>query len=296
MEGLDPWLSPDALARRVGAGRTTVQTRIRSWREKGFLRGHLALPNPTLFAAVGLGQNLRVEDPSLRASIFDSLALIDGVSVAFETVGPWIALAHAGDSLSALQRHAKLAARLPGVSESETFPNRLPPLTGDPLTLLDWRFLQALRRSPEMPLKSIAAELGVSARTLTRRQRALVRGNAVFFQLLLDHSRSEGAAADLIVSLRPDAPREPVVQALRKRNRRFLERNRGSGPALPVVQAFVHFDSVGQVEEATRHAASLPGVANVEVVFPLRVHEYASWADDRIAAKLEAASQRVRGR
>lgn len=295
-EGLDPRLSAEAIARKLRVGRTTVRARFKAWQRQGFLLGYIVVPNPALFGVSGAGQNVRIDDPRAKPKVLESLGLVDGVMVVFDYVGPWVAVSYAVESESALARRVKLVEHLPGVSATEP-PIRLrkPPATMDP-SPLDWRILAALHEKPTATLKELAASLDISLKTMVRRYQALVRANAVWFHADLDYAKCGGVLTRFILTLDSTASRTDIVEALRARYPRLIESVVPFDPPPEFTTRFaevvVHFDAVGETEEATRVALGLPGVRDAEVLYPLRIRLLGSWFDEQIAGRVNATKRR----
>jgi DNA-binding Lrp family transcriptional regulator len=289
--GIDPRLSADAIARELDVGRTTVQSRFREWKRRGFLRGYEVIPNPALFVAASGGVNARIDDPRDKPKVLENLSLVDGVLLAFNYVGPWIGVAFAAESESALARRAMLIAHLPGVSATEP-PFRTPVSAPrvEP-TPLDWRILEAFRESPNATFGQLSHRVGVSVKTMARRYRRLVDGNAVWFHADLDYTKSTGAPIQLNLTLDSDAARVSTTRALAARYPRLIVQS-DTGVVAPVVQIFLHLDAVGEVEEVTQIARGLPGVREVEVLYPLRHRMYKTWINERIQERLQLEGRR----
>lgn len=295
MEGLDPRLSTETIARNLRVGRTTVQSRLKTWRQVGFLLGYLVIPNPDLFGAASAGQNLRIDDPRRKPRVLESLELVDGVLVVFDHVGPWIAVSYAVESESALARRVKLVENLPGVSATEpAFSVRVPQATIVP-TGLDWRIIAALRATPMASLKAVADQVGISFRTLARRYQALIRANAVWFHADLDYTRFGGVLTHFILTLDPAASRDSILDGLRSRYPRLLENLVAYGAPSEFLARFlevmVHFEAAGEEDEATRFMLNLSGVQEVEALHPTRTWVLRPWFDERIAERIKATSR-----
>lgn len=298
--GVDPRVSSADIADRVGLHPSTVRARIRDWQDCGFLRGYDVLVHPALFGAEWFVASVRLDDPAKRSAFFDELGLVEGVCGALDHVGGWVGVGLALDHPGAAGRRGELLAKLPGVGEVEVlFPARLPPPTVDP-TRLDWRIVRELRRGPDDTLAATADRVGVTAKTLRRRYRALLEGHAIWTVARLDFRRYTGGSVCRVNLFLDDVDdREAVRSAFSDRYAAALEMNplppevpgtgeEGAGePGEPglherVVEYLLHLPSAAQAEDVLRDAASLPGVAEAEVLFPRRYHAYPDYLDERV--------------
>lgn len=289
---LDPRLSARAMADRLGVPESTVRARLRAWEQGGFMSGIEVLPNPALFDATFAGGSLRVEDVAQKARVLDDLALVDGMVVAQDHVGAWVAIAIMDDGAASLDRRRRLLSRLPGVAEvTPCEPFRVPPATAK-MTPLAWRILRALRADPRAPLAVIAERVGISVRTLARHYDALVSGGAVWSVPLLDFTRYDGAvAARFILNVAAPEQKDDVAKRIRAQFANLIELER-SYEILPdfkegcLLDMLLHLPSAGAVEEVELQLRAMPGVATVEHLFPRANRMYRDWFDERIAARV----------
>ncbi|HEV8359724.1 MAG TPA: AsnC family transcriptional regulator [Candidatus Thermoplasmatota archaeon] len=292
--GLDPRLSAGEIARRLGGDPSTVRARVRAWEEAGFLAGHAIWPNPALFGAHLASGGLRVDDPRQKQAVLDALRDVEGIVGVQEYVGPWAGLGRVVENPEALERQLRLLARLPGVTEvTRPFAPRQPQPTIEP-SPLDWRMLDALRRSPEATLQQLAGEVGISSKTFARRYDALVAGRAVWHVPSLDFTRYGGATvAKFIVLLAPGI--DPVAAAASFQERFPLMDHHaghvhagGANDARGLVELYLHLPSAAAAEEAQRALLGYPGVTEVELLFPKRFWTNGAWFAERLAARLKA--------
>lgn len=289
--GVDPRVSSADIADRVGLHPSTVRARIRDWRESGFLQGYDVLVNPELFGAEMLVASVRVDDPAERTPFFEELGLIEGIFGALDHVDGWVGVGLALDHPDAAGRRRELLAKLPGVGAVEPlFPARLPSPNVEP-TQLDWRIVRELRREPDDTLAATAERVGVTAKTLRRRYRALLEGHAIWSVARLDFRRYTGGTVCRVNLLLDDVgDRDAVRSGFADRYGDALEMNplppdadrSDAGTHERVVEHLLHLPSAAQAADVAQAAASLEGVAEVEVLFPRRYHAYPDWIDERV--------------
>ena len=288
----DPRLSIREVARRLRVDVATISNRLRKWQRVGFLVSYSAVPNPLLLNAKMAGGGVRVPDPRLKERVLADLGLIEGAAFAIDQVGPWIVVMFVYETEGSLDRCSRLARRIPGVAEMEPcVPFRCPATTLTP-SALDWRILDALHRNPRASIAASARTVGISTKTFARRYDALIRDNAVWSVPVLDFTRYEGATlARFIVRAAPDMGVSDVLGRLETRFPSYilLEDQSKLPESLPVpmklFSLFLHLSSAGEVEDAELEIRKVPGVEDVEVYFPRRLHVYDHWFAERLEAR-----------
>lgn len=287
--GHDPRLGTRDVADRLGVDRTTVWSRMRDWKEGGFLVRQEVLPNPSLFGAGIAAGEVRVDDPRRKAQAIEDLQLVDGVLSGLDLVGPYILVVYALESERALDRCTRLVAKLPSVDEVETCVPFEPPRSEIQPTARDWRILQALRRSPERPLTEIADDVGISRRTLTRRYGELLDANALWSFPVFDFSRYGGAVmARFTVLLTAPEALPPFVNSCQTGLPQMVWRMTSHDVA-PTAQGehawadvFCHLHAAGEVESVQKWLLDLPSVQAADVFFPKEWFVTSAWFDERI--------------
>lgn len=283
---LDARVSAETIARRLRVSPTTVRARLRAWRERGFLARTEVLPHPALLGLKLGASDLRVDDVGEKPRVAESLALVPGVLAALDHIGPWMALAVLGPSDAGMDRTRKLVAKLPGVAEVTPCHTLSPPPPRRALTPLDWTILAALRAKPDAPLREVAADAGVSAKTFGKRYCALLADNAVLFAPVLDLAAWPGVFCRYIVLPEPDAERARLLAKLGGMPG-VLDAFDGRAvmPAPnPVVSLWMHLPNLTRAEDVQRELLSLAGVAEVELTFPVRQTFVTEWMDEAIEA------------
>ncbi|HEY7588733.1 MAG TPA: AsnC family transcriptional regulator [Thermoplasmata archaeon] len=290
---LDPRLSAAEIGRRLRVDRGTVGARLRAWERSGFLRGHEVVPSPLLFGAAFAGGSLRVDDVTAKPRILADLGLVPGVVSAVDHVGAWMSLLYVFEVRDTLERSRQLLLRLEGVREATPcVPFRAPEPAVAP-SRLDWKILKALRRGAKRPLGVIASDAGVGTKTLTRRMETLIRGKAIWYVPLLDFARYTNATvARFLVTLSDGGNSLRTSERIRARlpgvtqvvdARAMMDTTEGVPRVLDVG---AHLNSVGDAEDRQREIRGLPGVEDVEILFPRRFYMYPAWFDERIAYEL----------
>ncbi|HEV2317665.1 MAG TPA: winged helix-turn-helix transcriptional regulator [Thermoplasmata archaeon] len=286
---LDPRYSAAEMARRLRVDRATVSSRLHAWERQGFLRGHEVVPSPRVFGARVAGGNLRVVDLRRKPQVLEDLALVPGLVSAIDHLGPWVALLYVFETLEGLDRSRRLVAKLAGVGEvTPCMPFRVPEATVA-LNALDWRILQDLRRAPRRPIGGIARSVRLSTKTLARRLARMIRGRAVWYLPVLDFGRyTKATATRFIVTLRPNAELTVVsdqITSVIPGLSHLIDPSKVIDTADPIpslLDVGAYVDSAAQAEDVQHELNLLDGVAEVEILFPRRIHLYRGWFDEHL--------------
>lgn len=288
--GVDPRVSSSDVADRVDLHPSTVRARMRAWRDSGFLRGYDVQVNPRLFGAKLMIASVRVDDPTKKDPFLEELSLVEGAVGALVNVGPWVSAALVVEHPDAVDRRAKLLAKLPGATHvQEPWTTRLPVPSVDP-TQLDWRIIRAVREGPDDELSEIADRVGVTPKTLTRRYRALLDGNAIWTVAVLDfRNYTDGVPCRLNLYVDDPDLYGPVRDAVLDAYPDALETN----PPPPrdddaprrsdrIVEFLLHLPSAARVDEVLQTGSGIEGVDDAEILFPRGYRPYRDWYDERV--------------
>ncbi len=289
---IDPRISAQEVADRVGLSEAGVRGRLRSLREKGYLRGSEVWLNPGLFGASVDSLEVPVEDSSTARQLLKDLALVDGVTFARDILDEEdrkvrVHFVHEGSE--AQTRRVNLIRRLAG---SKGFrgpkPYYVPP-TERPMSPLDWKVLRALRAAPDAPLAEVASAVHVTLKTLGRRLHGLLDDRAIWWThnrqtlemplaLVSAKLRPPARTGELAVTLGEDLPPwmpvPPDGFGLPPEEGRAFE----VGLMLTV--------SPAAVEAALQALLDRPGVASVRRTFTLGFGIYPEWFDEQIRRRL----------
>lgn len=294
---LDPRVSTDTIAARVGVAGSTVRARLRGWSEAGFLTRYDVLPNPSLIGArLGAG-NFRLGDARAKPGAFEDLANLDGTVCAQDYVGGWVTTSFLVHDPASLDRRLRILERLPNVVEAlPCVPVRTPEPTVE-LSPLDWRILDAMHEDASSGLAGVAKRVGVSTKTIARRHARLVKGRAVWFVPAIDFGKWTGAGIALLnVYLAPGARSRDVARAVRERLPGVLvltdSKDLYEDDEHAALAVLVHLQSLGDVDDATCVALEIAGVSEVELLFPRRFRAYGAWAREAIRERLKAKGSR----
>jgi DNA-binding Lrp family transcriptional regulator len=175
----NPRKSYSAISRKLKVDENTVRNRIRKLRESGFLRGWRIAINPNLIDQKMAQVWFDVRAPHTKREAIRDASTIPGVAVVKDLYGDSVCLVLYHDGEKAIERVKELIANLAGssnvVAVEEPFPRCDIILKGD-----DWRIIHSLQKEPAKTRTLLSNELGLSAKTIHRRLRKLIEGDALY--------------------------------------------------------------------------------------------------------------------
>jgi DNA-binding Lrp family transcriptional regulator len=289
---IDPRITAQQVADAVGLSEAGVRGRLRSLRERGYLRGSEVWLNPGLFDAAVDSLEVPVDDSSAARQLLKDLALVEGVIFARDILDEEdrkvrVHFVHSGPGAEA--RRVSLIRRLAGRKGFRgPQPYYVPPLHRR-LSPLDWRIVRALRDAPDAPLAEVAANVHITLKTLGRRLRSLLDEHAIWWTH--DRETLEAPLAMVSAKLRPPTKAGDLAGTL--------------GPGLPPWMP-VPADGFGlppedgasyevglmltvspaEVERAIQAMLDRPSVLSVRRTFTLGFGIYPDWFDEQIRRQL----------
>lgn len=301
--GVDPRQSAGELARRLRVDRTTVWARLKAWKECGFLVGFDVVPNPDLFGLRFGAGSLRVDDPAQKQAVVRDLGLIPGIVGSQDMMGSWVIVLAACANSEGFERCSALLSRLSGVRESIPLAAfHCPSSSADP-TPLDWRMIQELRQPPTPLLSELAKRLRISLKTATRHYDGMIRNRVIWFVPLLDYTRyTNVAVVRFNVYLHASADPPKVLETIQSRYPDHIDIADRSEFALEPARkvkhivAFLQLPAASAAEDVQVELMGIPGVLEVETLFPRRTFSYPRWLSEIIEAKLRPADRSTRRR
>jgi DNA-binding Lrp family transcriptional regulator len=289
--GFDPRNSPERIARRLDLGPATVRRRLKVWRSRGFLLGFDVLPNPGLLGGRLAARHLEFESSIAQERAIRPLSLIDGI-VQIEPARTTLLAVYFVESSGQGERRRKQLQGIDGVRDvgpewSFDFPS-----CSRRMSHADWRLVLALRRKPEAKLAELAAELGQSTRTISRRYDELLDEGAIIFDPVWDFSRFVQTLAVLSATVdRPELRDRTIdeIHALHPESfsswRLRLTDQQGESAT---VYLLVTAPTTAELDQLTARVAHLPGVSQVLLWYGHSTLLVPSWLTERIESALRA--------
>jgi len=289
--GFDPRNSPERIARRLNVAPATVRRRLKMWRSRGFLLGFDVLPNPGLLGGRLAARHLEFGSSIAQEKAVGPLSLIDGI-VQIEPARTTLLAVYFVESSSQSERRLKQLQGIDGVREvgpewSFEFPS-----CSRRMSRADWRLLLALRRRPEAKLTELAAEIGQSTRTTSRRYDSLLDEGAVIFDPVWDFSRFLQTLAVLSATVDRPELRDRTVQEIRALHPQSIRAwglrltdQEGESTSLYLL---VTARTTAELDQLSARVAHLPGVSQVMLWYGHSTLLVPSWLTERIESALKA--------
>lgn len=292
---IDPRVGARDIAARVGVSETAVRTRLRSLRERGYLADSAAWPNPSLFGAALQVVEIPVAEVGAARALLDDLRLVEGITFARDVLDErdrTVQVYLAGDAPAVTARRVGLLRRLAvGAALRGPRPYYIPPAART-LTPLDWRFVDAVRRSPDATLHQLGTTLKISLKTTGTRYRALLDSGAIWWTH--GPESAELPLALLTVGMEAGADPEPVAAKVAVETTSWIpiaSNGQGFEPAAKRTKfaGLLLAESPAAVEATAQQLLDRTGVERVRRTFALGSRIYPGWLDEQIARKLRGA-------
>jgi DNA-binding Lrp family transcriptional regulator len=288
-------LRPARISRSVGVSPETVRDRIARMEKAGVIEGYELVPNLRLFGLEAGAFLFLPPDEEHRNAMRRTLGVLDGLLEVTYFLGTETCVDLCYRAPGERDRRLRALAEASGDPEPKPFFGWSMPPAPRALTPLDWRILRALRGRADRSLAVVAAELGVSYRTVKRHYDRMAAEGSFFVKPVLNPAREAGLVPFvLLFFFRRDAEPATVHRILREFEHEFIF---GSAPASPRCGNFdllVFAGSPAEVERLRERAAAVPGVARVQALVLAGIEPRMEWLDDFLEARVrEAAGPRV---
>jgi DNA-binding Lrp family transcriptional regulator len=291
--GHDPRRSPEVIAKRLGVSPATVRRRLTAWRAGGFLRGFDVLPHPGLLGGRWASRIIEFLNPIAQERAIQSLSLIDGV-VQIVPARTTLCVVYFVDSESQAERRMKQLQGTEGVKEiGPEMCFEFPPCSRR-MSRRDWRLVLALRRNPEASLAELAAQVGQSTSTTSRRFDSLLDEGAMMFDPIFEFSHFSQTLAILVATVGAPGRREEIecqILALHPLSIPSWSptppESRGQTSTLSV---WVTARTTAEVDELAARVAHIPGVTHVLLWYGRSTWPIRSWLNERIETVLRLSN------
>jgi DNA-binding Lrp family transcriptional regulator len=171
----------DDVARRLGVHRNTVSDRVTRMETNGFLFPLTLEVDPSAVGLVAVIAALDIPPERRTEETKTALLAVEGVWGILTYLDAWLLLLHAVDEATVERQIAAACAASAGrLLEIESNSARdWPDACPVEISSLDVRIIAALMQDARAPFRSLAAELGVTARTVERRYARLEREGVI---------------------------------------------------------------------------------------------------------------------
>lgn len=253
----------DDVAQGLGVHRNTVSERVTRMQTNGFFLPLTLEVDPSAVGLVAVIAALDIPIERRDERTRSALLAVEGSWGILTYLDAWLLLVHATDEAT-IERRIAEACEASGGRLAEIEANSLhdyPDARPVELSPLDVRIVAALMTDARAPFRSIAAELGVTARTVERRYARLEREGVVTLFPTGGAGASGLTIADLRIALPDDAKaRATAILAIEK-----LVPDHWFHSLRP--RGLVHFGlfaaSVSELDERAAAVRAVPGVRRV---------------------------------
>lgn len=212
--------SLSALSRKLHADEATVRRRLKKFRDSGFLADWHLFVNPRLWGGGQVSVWLDVDPAVPKRDLVEAVRLVPGVILATATYDCLIAILEYDDERS-VPRSVELLRRV--ASTTTSFVGRIPfPECTAALRARDWDLIRVLRRNPKRPYGELAAEAGLSDRTVRMKLSRLTGEGALFGWPSLNFRAAEGGVCVHLVAWYPGELKDEVDRTVTRHLEPYL--------------------------------------------------------------------------
>lgn len=278
-------LKPGHIAGQVGASVNTVKSRIARMEDVGVIAGYRLMPNLRHLGLTGTAYYFAAPADPRKGPAMEGIKAMRGGLELHDFLGGGFCVDFTYRDEAGLARTLHELKALTQEDRPVKFYDRDMPRVERALTGLDWRILGALRTDATRPLDDVAAELGVTGRTVRRRYARMAEEGSFFSVPLLDGSKAEGLFLFELLVYLGKGSRAASQDLLRELDGSHVYAYVPSSPELGHLDVLLFARSTGQVEELRRKAAAIPGVQRAEAWLFRGLHDNSGWIEAAIEAR-----------
>ena len=283
-------LKPSYIARRLGVEPETVKARLARMEEGGFIRFYQVYPNFRHLGIEASAYLFRVPDDDRKADAIRRVEPVEGLLEIHNFLGPEMCVDLSYRTPFDLSKKLRLLADMTGDAAPDRFYDRHMPATERQLSVLDWRIIKSLRYRARRPLAEVAAEIGVSTKTVRRHFERMAREGSLFIVPAVDPGKATGIVLyELLFYASPGADTSTPGRILAGCEDRYIYHYVPASQALGNFDVLLYAESTGEIEEMRRRGREVPGVAKVLPLVFRGWNEYTDWIDAAIDERLRAA-------
>lgn len=282
---------PTVIARRLDTTRDTVKARIEGMEEDGVLLGYQVFPNLDHLDLRSGAYLADVEETDRTEAVVDALAELDRVLVLHEYLDDAVCVEYAFRDEAEREATLEAIRERTGDPEPRRFYDGVMPDVDRELTNLDWRILASLRGEATKPLREVAADVGVTRKTVKRRYDRMAAEGSFVTVPLLDPSQAPGLILfELMFFAEPDTEREVANDVLDAYEEHRVFHYVPATERLGNFNILCFAKTPARIEELRTQGEALAGVDRVEAGLFSRFVDRQGWLDDEIEARIEATA------
>jgi DNA-binding Lrp family transcriptional regulator len=207
------------LAKMLGVDEETVRSIVVKMRKSGFLKSWTVSLNPHALGVECESILVKLSDPSIptRERVKSQLRLIEGVVAIFSFLNdPLLRIVLYNEDEEDLERKIRLISSICGSKKPELVWNIPFPALTHELKKTDWLIIRSLFKNSKQNVSEIAANIGVSTRTIARRLDFMMEQRAFFLSPIVDAKKVDGFLYHFIISFGSSNRKQAADSILRQ--------------------------------------------------------------------------------
>lgn len=283
-------LKPGHIAQEVGAATNTVKARIARMEDAGLIAGYRLMPNLRHLGLSGAAYYFAAPPDANKKDAMASIEDVEGGLELHDFLGGGFCVDFTYDTEATLDARLQALVAITHEPHPVKFYERDMPRVQRELTGLDWRILRALRSNPTRSLDEVAAELGVTGRTVRRRYARMASEGSFFCVPLIDGSKAEGLFLfELLLYLDPDSFTAAAAAVRKNFQDSQVYAYVPSSPELGHLDLLLFARNTSEVERLRAEAEAIDGVAQADAWLFRGLYDHSAWMDAAIDARIQAA-------
>lgn len=267
-----------AIGRRVGVDEETIRLRLLRLRERGVIPALRISINPRLLGCEEMGLDFDIHDAAAKPAMLSRLRSVPGITQVadFQGSGALAILWHdRSDGVSWLgQQIGAIGAWTLRAAWTTPFPE--PTIR---MRRVDWKILMSMRDDARKDLRTVAATVGTTVRTVYRRLLAMTEGRAAFVIGMPRPERVVGLLCNYLVHC-PDTAQKRAADATVLREFPRIG-TYDTGPEQYSVFGMA-CENLSRAEELLSQFRSLYGVVTVRLAIVREIFGVDDWLDGRL--------------
>ena len=267
-----------AIGRRVVVDEETIRLRVMRLRERGVIPALRIAVNPRLLGLEEMGLDLEVPEDSTKIAVLSRLRTLPGITQIADFQGPGVLAVLWHDRPDAMSWLREQLDPLGPWTLRATWATPFPTPTVK-MRSRDWRNLESMTDDARKDLRTVAASVHTTVRTVYRRLQAMSEGKAVFLVGMPRPDRVVGLLCNYLVYC-PDTARKRAVDAAVQRD---IPRIGTYDTGAEHHSVFgIACENLARAEETLAQLRSLYGVVTVRLAIVREIFSVDDWLEGRL--------------
>ncbi len=291
----DARISYEKVAKKVKLSPTAVKNRIEKLVEQRIIQNFTAYLNPLTFNQSICFSLITVKEGTISSDFIDQVGKWKEVVGGTISLQNKISIVH--HFLNSQEMH-ETVEKLKALQEVEEIKNYILVIPGTvsdlPSKIMknDWRIIKALRYNCRKSDTELAAELGLSAKTINRRLAYLKSNGIVVFIIELDTSSGGLLTYELILTLKGYNSElyKKILETLKdednstKKTEIFYTWRVVNAEVLIMT---IKINHLSEIEDHIKKLKQLNEIIEIETYVPTRMYYFEAWYDDFVDEQME---------